>query len=162
MGLHDLTFEAVIVRHPDKFSQEVVTGWEVEDKFPCKCVYEAKYHYGLIAGLLENDACAVCFAMQLRDGRASVAGDVAGEQCALQRAMQHVVGQHVAKRRHIQFIRMQHGATESLFLRDVDGVYVGDLRNLAPYAEAFQQQSAAMGQCQRARIERVFFRPARY
>jgi hypothetical protein len=24
MGLHDLTFEAVIVRHPDKFSQEVV------------------------------------------------------------------------------------------------------------------------------------------
>lgn len=25
MGLHDLTFEAVIVRHPDKFSQEVVT-----------------------------------------------------------------------------------------------------------------------------------------
>jgi hypothetical protein len=25
MGLHDLTFEAVIVRRPDKFSQEVVT-----------------------------------------------------------------------------------------------------------------------------------------
>jgi len=25
MGLHDLTFEAVIVRHPDKFSQEVVS-----------------------------------------------------------------------------------------------------------------------------------------
>ena len=25
MGLHDLTFEAVIVRHPDKFNQEVVS-----------------------------------------------------------------------------------------------------------------------------------------
>ncbi len=25
MGLHDLTFEAVIVRHPEKFSQEVVS-----------------------------------------------------------------------------------------------------------------------------------------
>ncbi len=25
MGLHDLTFEAVIVRHPDKFGQEVVS-----------------------------------------------------------------------------------------------------------------------------------------
>jgi len=28
MGLHDLTFEAVIVRHPDKFSQEVVARAE--------------------------------------------------------------------------------------------------------------------------------------
>jgi hypothetical protein len=25
MGLHDLTFEAVIVRHPDKFNKEVVS-----------------------------------------------------------------------------------------------------------------------------------------
>jgi len=40
---------------PVTLSEEVVTGWEVEDKFPCRCVYETKYHYGLVAGLLEND-----------------------------------------------------------------------------------------------------------
>ena len=69
-------------------------------------------------------------------------------QCVLQCG----VRKHVAKLGNAQFGGTQHGTAETLSLRNVDGAYCRDIVQRVPYAETLQQQSAAIGQGQRAGI----------
>ena len=106
------------------------------------------------AVMLKFDLTPSSAGFQTSDLRAGQIVDIALLHRLMHGAKHVMVVHYIAQRRHADVGSSQYGSAKPAAIGNVNGRNRRDFRQCLPYAQALQNEAAAMGQCQRTGIFR--------